>query len=142
MHRAAGVLGIQSGMPDTLDKAGQRSSSVSSGSLTRVLRESRIRQAGGESMKRSVLPILSLCAGAVVMSAAAAAAATGHHHHAYYGPYAVYGPCQTFHYQVITFRNARLARAGLQPQAYCGVPRQANPSDQTNSSGGGLNEIR
>jgi hypothetical protein len=44
--------------------------------------------------------------------------------------------------KVITFRNFRLARAGLQPQAYCGVPRQANPSDQTNSTGGGLNEIR
>ena len=91
-------------------------------------------------MKRSVLPILSLCA--VAMSAAAPAAATGHHRHVYYGLYAAYGPCQTFHYQVVTLRNFRLARAGLQPQAYCGVPHQANPSDQTNSSGGGPNEIR
>jgi hypothetical protein len=44
---------------------------------------------------------------------------------------------------VITVRNFRLVRAGLQPQAYCGLPRQANPSDQTNTNeGSGLTDIR
>jgi hypothetical protein len=94
-------------------------------------------------MLRTVsLTLLLVSAVLVGLSSGAAAAGARHHRHGYYVPYAVNGPCQTFHYQVVQIRNNRVTRAYLQPQAYCGLPHEADPSDISNGSSGSLTEAR
>jgi hypothetical protein len=76
-----------------------------------------------------------LGASLLVLSAVSALAAPAHRYHGYAVPYRVYGPCQTFHYQVVEIRRSRVMRAGLQPQSYCGVPREADPTQLNDSAG-------